>query len=97
MDYTKILNETRNVSNIPEFNPIVEMCKNWLNDVRDETKYETPNAEILESFMDTCWIELGWVEQFTCKWIVKYDFMENTEKAQCWKDCISKYLENEKL
>jgi hypothetical protein len=43
----KFLNKVRNVIGIPEFRPIVEMCKVWLSE-RDESKYEKTNKELLE-------------------------------------------------
>ena len=57
----KLLNKVRNVIGIPEFQPIVEMCKVWLSE-RDESKYEKTNKELLERYMDTLWLPMDWSE-----------------------------------
>ncbi len=87
----KILNKVKNVIRISEFQPIVEMCRIWLSN-KGETKYEKSNREILERSMNTVWLSIGWDEKFTCKFITKFDFMENTEKAKCWAECVENYL-----
>jgi hypothetical protein len=91
----KLLNKVRNVIGIPEFQPIVEMCEAWLSE-RDESKYEKNNKELLESCMNTYWIDMGWSEKFTCRFVYKVDFMDNTEKARCWIECVTNYLKNSK-
>ena len=96
MNNEKILNKVENVIGIPEFQPIVEMCEKWLSQ-RDETKFEKTNKQLLESYMNTVWLPMGWSEKFTCRFVTKFDFMENTEKAKCWVDCASNYLNNETI
>jgi hypothetical protein len=91
----KLLNKVRNVIGIPEFQPIVEMCEVWLSE-RDESKYEKTNKELLESYMNTYWIDMGWFEKFTCRFVYKVDFMNNTERARCWIECVTNYLINSK-
>ncbi len=91
----KLLNKIRNVFGIPEFQPIIEMSETWFSK-RDETKYEKSNKELLDQSMDTTWLSMGLVQQFTCFFVTKYDFMENTEKAKCWAKCVTNYLKNSK-
>ena len=91
----KILNKIVNVIGIPEFQPIVRMCEDWLSQ-RDETKFEKSNKELLERYMNTLWLSMGWSEKFTCLFVHKVDFMDNTDKAKCWIECATNYLKNTK-
>lgn len=87
------LDKLINVREMKEFQPIVDMCKDWLSQ-RDETKFEKTNEELLKTYMDTTWIDMGWVERFTCKFVTKFDFMEDTDKAKCWISCVDNYIKN---
>jgi hypothetical protein len=89
----KILDKVNNVLEIPKFKPIVTMCEDWLSQ-RDETKFEKTNNELLKRYMDTLWLPMGWSEKFTCKFVTKFDFIEDTDKAKCWKGCAINYLKS---
>ena len=91
----RVLNKVGNVLEIPEFKPIVKMCEDWLSQ-RDETKFEKSNKELLERYMNTLWLPIGWSEKFTCKFVTKFDFIEDTDKAKCWIECTTNYLKNSK-
>lgn len=90
----KILNKIGNVIGISEFQPIVRMCEEWLSE-RDETKFEKSNKELLEIYMNTLWLPMGWSETFTCLFVHRGDFMDNTDKAKCWLECATKYLKTQ--
>ena len=92
----KLLDTTRTVYDIPEFDPIKELCKQWLSQ-RDEAKYKKTNQELLESYMTIRWISAGLVEKFTCPFISKFDFIENNDKAKLWISCVKDFINNEYL
>lgn len=85
------LNKLNNVYEVKEFQPIVEMCREWLLQ-RDESKFEKTNEELLKEHMDTTWLPMGWVETYTCKWVTKFDIMEFNDKYKLWKTCVNEYL-----
>ena len=88
------LNKLRNVYDIKEFQPIVEMCREWLSQ-RDESKYEKTNEDLLKESMNTIWLPMGWTETYTCKWVTKFDIMEDNHKSKVWKICVNEYLKSQ--
>ena len=85
------LDKLDNVLNIPEFQPIVDMCREYLTQ-RDETKFKKTNNNILREKMKIRWIPMGMVEKFGSNYVTRYDFIEDSAKSKCWVSCVSNYI-----